>query len=58
MEKAEVLECIMYTLMKLESAFGVLVVKSFLHVAEETMSTGDGKSHGVEFAKDLVPPLN
>lgn len=48
----------MDTLLEVEAAFGILVAQRFLHVTEETAGTGDGKRHGAEFAKDLVPALD
>ena len=59
MEQSEIVEGIMYALLEVEAAFGVLAVaQRFLHVTEETAGAGDGKRHGPEFAYDLVPALD
>jgi hypothetical protein len=58
MEQSEILEGIMDTLVEVEAACGVFVAQRRLHVAEEASAARDGKRHGAEFAKDLVPALD
>ena len=58
MEKTEVLKSVVDALLELELSFRVLVAKRLLHVTEEATGARDGKGHGAEFAKDLMPPLD
>jgi hypothetical protein len=46
MEQAEVMEGVVDAPRESQSALGVLVAQSILHVTEETPGAGNGKSHG------------